>query len=608
LLARLLRAWFVVYVAATLIHIGWTMAHEPFTFDAWNMAADTHGKPFSVGNFFEYWRFEYTHSNPRIGQALTYLSYKLDYFALIATPLAFLALTLAITVLGIARWPWKRGKDLALWAVVIGTSWFALPQLAKTMFCRAYGANYVYGAAIQLWFLVPLRLAREPARWQCAAYAAFGVVAGMCNEHTGPTLALFMVSYAWWTQRRSGKPSMFLWSGAAGVVVGFCAIFFAPGQGERYEGLAQRAGLLGRIINHGLAGNIEMLTTLLMCAAPALAMIAIVAAIAKPDEDRAPAQRFIALALVASTLMAMTLFVSPKATGSRFYLHSCALLFAGFVALADRVLTRTRALVPFVALAVLTSGYAAFRTIPVYLHAKRDSDARIAALEASQRGSVFIAPAFDQVDESWWFYGDDFRDTRKRELVAKYFDLAGVVFRAYDFTAPLGVTSARFVARVQSDPPTCVDDHGGFALGSYKGFDLPGIHREMKIATAQLRERLGTSVRLDQLDLAIELDDPKIALPRPSVIVARWRPDSFEGHVGQIIRRGGSHTREIVLPKELGGTDLEIYIFQVDGEARRLGTARDKTLEYVPWKSGVYWVLACGPAECFVFAATHQSA
>src|SRR5215207_5699078 len=90
--SRILRALCVAYIAATLVHVGWVMAHEPFVFDAWNMADDTHAQPFTLGRFFDYWWFEYTHSNPRIGQAFTYLSYKLEYFAVIATPIAHLAL------------------------------------------------------------------------------------------------------------------------------------------------------------------------------------------------------------------------------------------------------------------------------------------------------------------------------------------------------------------------------------------------------------------------------------------------------------------------------------------------------------------------------------
>src|SRR5947199_397874 len=98
MLPKILRALFVVYVAATALHVGWVVAHEPFAFDAWNVAVDTHAEPITFDRFVDYWWFEFTHSNPRVGQPLTYLSYKLDEFAVIATPLAFVALSLAVTV------------------------------------------------------------------------------------------------------------------------------------------------------------------------------------------------------------------------------------------------------------------------------------------------------------------------------------------------------------------------------------------------------------------------------------------------------------------------------------------------------------------------------
>ena len=160
--SRVLRVLFALYVIATAIHIGFVVAHEPFAFDAWNMAVDTHARPITPERFFDYWIFEYTHSNPRFGQALTYLAYKVDYFAVIATPLAFIAISLAVTVLGLARWPFRHGRDLALWAIAIGFAWFAYPQIGKTLFCRAYCANYVYGATLQL---------KETRWWICSKEA-----------------------------------------------------------------------------------------------------------------------------------------------------------------------------------------------------------------------------------------------------------------------------------------------------------------------------------------------------------------------------------------------------------------------------------------------------
>ncbi len=603
------RVLFIAYLAATGVHIGWVLLHEPFYFDAWNVALTTGAKPITVERFFDFWWFEYTHSNPRLGQALTYLSYKLEYFAPVTMSIAFIAIGAAVTTLGTARLPsLRRPRDIALWTFATGALWFALPQLGKTMFCRAYGANYVYTAAIQLWFLVPLRLSKPrgvSGPIKLVAYILFGVVAGLCNEHTGPTLCLFLVLYAWHKRDRLAM------AGAVGAIAGFAALFFAPGQGERYDGLAQKAGMWGRVVGRGIEGNFDILRDIVVYAAPTLLLLAVVmiVVIVRAGSENLrellrPRLRVLGLALVASTLIAMTIFVSPK-LGTRFYYVSMAVILAGFIGIADAVLS-PRQLATLGAVAVLASAYAAYRTVPLYGKLGAQGAARIAALEAHPRGTVFVADAFAQVDENWWSLGDDFRDAKKRELVATYFDLPGIVFRAYNPNVPLGVMSARLVPRYEVTPAGCLDEHGGFALGSFKGFDLAGLHREMKISIALLRERLGTTAQLSKLELEVQVDDPDATLPRSRTLVGRWFPDRFEGHIGKIVRKTRGRTRDIELPAALARKDVEVFVYNVGGEARRIGTGGGEPLQYVPWSSGVYWMLACPPDECWVVAATRQ--
>lgn len=610
--SRLLRALFVAYVAATAIHIGYIVAHEPFSFDAWNVAVDTDARPFSLGRLVDYWTYELVHSNPRVGQALTYCAYKLEYFSVIATPLAFLAIALAVTTLGLGRRPrWSRGRDLALVAIAIGFAWFAFPQLGKTMFNRAYCANYLYGAAIQLWFVVALLHVDDrpnPAWWPL--YALFGAVAGACNEHTGPTLCVFAVGCAAFAPPwRRGKTI----AAAVGAVAGFALLFFAPGQEERYDGLAQRVGLFGRLAQRWITGDLEILRDLVLAAAPLLGLLAIV--LVRGDEPvdapararRRDAALIVAYALAASVLVAITLFVSPK-LGPRFFLAGLALVLAGFIATVDARL-RTAALVPLVVLAGLASTYAATRTVALYGRLAHDGERRLAALEASRRGTVFTAESFEQVDDSWWFLGDDFRDVRKRELVARYFDLAGVVFRAYDPNAPLGVSDVRLVPRATLSPSSCLDDHGGLELGYYKGIDVASIHKALVPAIAALRARLG-AVQLDALELAVEFAGEPPKLPRARAIVARWRlahPDQVDGWAATIVRRTRAPRRDVEVPVELAARDLEMFAYHVGGEARRLGSSRDRGLGFVPWQAGAYWVLACGADACFVVAAARMA-
>ena len=598
--SRVLRLLFVAYVLATLAHIGLVMHHEPFAFDAWNIAGDTGAEPFSVGRFFRYVAFEYTHSNPRVGQWFTYLGYKLEWFAVIATPLVYGAIALGVFVLGTGRFP-RKGRDLALVAIAIGFAWFAIPRIGMIMFCRAYGANYLYGAAIQLWFLVPLRLrpagaASVPA---CIAYGALGFIAGACNEHTGPTLCLFALGYALLGHHQTGRMPRLRLAGALGCIIGFAAIFFAPGQGERYDGLATKVTLLGRLLQRGVTNNLDIFRDWMVACAPLLGLLAILLVVAR-DDDPAPRRGPLALlkwALIAGSMITATVFVSPK-LGPRFYLHGSVLVLAAFVGIADAVLTTSRRLVPFVLLAVAASVYAGARTIPLYLRVHAQSDERVAALEASQPGSVFTADSYEQVEDTWWFLGDDFRDVKKRDLITNYFALRGVIFRAVDLEAPLGVSDVRLVPHYTLEPASCLDEHGGLELGTFRGLDVGSIHRAMKAAIADLRDRLAGKGRLDRLDLAVEFTGAPPKLPRPNILVGRWQaPNTFEGYVGQITRPGSGKTREVTVPKELAGHEL--WIYQVGTEARPLPPERT----FVPWKRGGYWALACKGDACFVIAA-----
>jgi hypothetical protein len=329
------------------------------------------------------------------------------------------------------------------------------------------------------------------------------------------------------------------------------------------------------------------------------------------DGEQQPARSralwLLALALVMGTTMAMTMFVSPK-LGSRFFIVSMALLLAAFLGLADVVLDRRRALIPFVVFAVAASAYAAVRTVPLYTQVAHQGAARMAALEASQPGDIFVADAFAQVDETWWYIGDDFRDFQKRELVQKYFALSRVFFRGYDLKGPLGMAGVRFAPRYWLAGDACPKQYELFDTGVTRGFDIPGVHRAVKAAIELLGGQLAKGQALEKFELGVVFIGAPPPLPRPRLLVARWQGDKIEGYSAKIARRGRSTTREIKLADELRGKPFEIYIVQVGGEARKLGTTDGKPLHYVPWRSGVYWVLACGADECFVIAATRQSA
>ncbi|MEO8700959.1 MAG: DUF6056 family protein [Kofleriaceae bacterium] len=424
-------AVFVAYVVATVAHLAFVVAHEPFSFDAWNVAVDTRSAPITAGRFFAYWQYEYLHGNPRLGQPLSYLAYKLEGFAEVMTPLAYVGLTLAITILGLGRWP-RRGRDFALLAIVIGFCWFVLPQLGRNMFSRAYGANYIYGAAIQLGVLAAIRLrvgsGTRATLEQLVTYTMLGAIAGLCNEHTGPALIVFLAGYAWWLRREDQEPRLVVAAGA-GALLGFLALFLAPGQDERYQGLAQHASLVERVVDRGAGGSLEIFRDYLVYAAPLLGLLVLVVLLARvPRTEYRAAIRLTLLALAAGVVVAATLCASPK-LGSRMFIAPLAVLLAGFLSVVDATTPSPRRLAPLVVLAVLASGYAAIRTIPLYRDVGAQGEARMAELAATTPGTVYIAEPFDQIGESWWFIGDDFRDPKKRAMVARYLALTRVSLR-----------------------------------------------------------------------------------------------------------------------------------------------------------------------------------
>lgn len=616
----ILRTLFVAYVTTTIAHIVYVVSREPFAFDAWNVAVDSGAEPITIGRFFAFWKSQYLSSNPRIGQPLAYLAYKLVGFGEVGTTLAFLSSAVAAFVIGNGRFPsWKRGFDLALLTVAIGFLWFVVPEIGSLMFCRAYSTNYLWAASFQLWFVAALRLLARRATAttssrEVAGCAVLGLVAGMSNEHTGPTLLIFAAAMSWWTWKRDHRWSQPIVAGLVGAVVGFLIIFFAPGQGQRYDGLAQRLSLKERLLARGISANLDIFEDLLYAAGPLLVilMLAIIlGSLSKADDDHegrrerwAASLRVLGLAISAGMLITMTVFVSPK-LGSRFYMHSMLLVLAAFLGVLNAYLNSARTIAPFIVLAVLSSIYAAARTVPLYTRLDRESDHRIAGLVATPRDGVYTAESWEQVPGSWWFLGDDFRDQKKRELVSRYFDIKRVVFRGLNQFAALGVSDVRLYTNYEFDREICIDEQASIMIDPYIGRDVPAIHHAFLDAVAEVSE--SNVGRLLSMDLLATFQGEAPPMPRDKLYVARWSRDAFEGYIAKVSRIGRTTEREILPEAKLSQLSGELYLVAIGDSPRKLGPIKsEKPYRYVPWRTGTYWVLACDTAACWVVTAIHH--
>jgi hypothetical protein len=608
---RVLRALFYAYVAFTFLHIAYIVYCEPFAFDAWNVAVDSDAKPFSVGRFFGFWHKMYTSSNPRIGQPMAYLAYKLAGVGEIGTPLAYLSLVLAGFVIGTGRFPKRESNhDLAVLAIGIGVLWFVAPNFPAYLFCRAYATNYVWVGAIQLWFIVVLRLLDVKRRYSPIAlvgYLLLGVIAGMGNEHVGPTLVAFTLGYGVWMWRRRGEKPPLLWAGAIGLVIGYALIFFAPGQSQRYEGLAEHYTVVQQLLVRGLSGNVAIYIDLLQSAGPLLVLMLCMIGVSRFDEvestqvrsQQRSAMRIFVLAFLAASLVTITVFASPK-LGPRFYLHSMFFMLAAGLGIASTFLRSTRALVPFVVVAVVSSGVAAARTIPMFTRLRVASHERLAQLAATPVGTDTSVEAWEQVPEDWWFLGDDMRDQKKQELVAKYFGLHRVLFRGGDNYKLLGRMDVKPTYHYEFADPRCMDEIDQLALPELMGRDIAALHHSFMDAITQI-QRFGT---LETIDLTVTFLGSQPPMPAKTLYLARWDHGAMEGYTARLKRKGRAREREIVVDANLKKSAWKIYLTIVGQEPRLLGMSNEnKPLTYVPSGGGQYWTLACKDDYCFIVMA-----
>jgi hypothetical protein len=312
----------------------------------------------------------------------------------------------------------------------------------------------------------------------------------------------------------------------------------------------------------------------------------------------------IGIALAAGALITVTVFASPK-LGPRFYMHAMIGLLAGVLAAVRTFLYSPRSFAPFVIVAVIASVYAAGRTIPSFLRYKADSDLRMQQLAATPQGGVYTADAWDQVAESWWFLGDDFRDQKKRELVAKHYGLDRVLFRGNDVWSTLGVSDVKLTMHSDFEPELCIDEQDRLDLKPYIGRDVGAIHHAFLDAIAEIQR--STPATLRAIDLTAAFLGSRPPLPREKTYVARWRDGHLEAYTATLSRSGRSLDRTIRIADSLVGGDWEIYLVAIGDPPKLLGRSSARRFSYRPWRTGQYWTMACGGPSCFVIMSVHHT-
>ena len=412
------------------------LAWEPVMGDGWGHRAWWHDNALGLSPLYEFARESYLLENPRLGQLMTLLAYTEGPYRLIATPVLELGVVWLLTAMALGRWPrLSRGDDALAAALVTGSLAACVPQLGPMLLYRPFTWNYVFGFALNLWWLAPYRfaaIAALPARWwRAPGLFVLGAAAGLCNEHTGVAFAA-MGALAMLVAWRRGDGRGWMIAGLVGLVAGYAVLLTAPAQHVRYAGLATHAGFVGRVIERGLGGNLLVPAALAGAMAPTLLLVAIGLTRRPSAAPRVVRAGHLAVGL-GGLVCALTLLASPK-VGPRLYFASVGLIAAGIVGwLIDRLAAGPAAAGRWDRWArpgctVLAAGmlvFVAIRLVAIYRVIGPLGALREQRIEHSATGAAVTVPRFP-IPRSRYFLGEDLQEQIVRDTRARQFHLASL--------------------------------------------------------------------------------------------------------------------------------------------------------------------------------------
>ena len=148
---------------------------------------------------------------------------------------AYLGLGLVIYRLAAGR---RRGRyDLLTFLLIQVALWEISPAFGQTNLWMCGACNYLWASLGCLAFLLPWRyyLERPFAAGPRMVFGmgVAGLFAGWLSENGSAGLLVCLVLCIWWLLLRRQRVPVWMWSGAAGAVIGFVILIAAPGNYNR---------------------------------------------------------------------------------------------------------------------------------------------------------------------------------------------------------------------------------------------------------------------------------------------------------------------------------------------------------------------------------------
>lgn len=355
----------------------------------------------------------YNAGNPRLGQFATFLLFSSETASILATTAMAAASFACLFALALGRWPsWRRVDDAWLFAAVVAMALVAVPQVGPMYFYRPFVGNYVYGFFLHLVLYLPYRFfaARPGPRpwWWAPALLVWGFAAGLTNEHTGPASGLLLALAIVWFRCRGERWAAWMFAGLLGLTLGYLALYFAPGQSIRYNGLAGQQSVVERILSRSGHDSFRIAYIFLLALVGVAPWLLVAAGSALRGRWRLSTLELglSVAAAVTGALMVVTLFGSPK-SGPRLYYAPAAMLVVAVLIWLPRAMARPLARRLLLGVTLAASLYAYGSLLLTYATVGREFRERMALLDRS-RGAAVEVPRYSR-PQSRWFLGDDFR-------------------------------------------------------------------------------------------------------------------------------------------------------------------------------------------------------
>lgn len=576
--------------------------HAPVLLDDWFELRYWRDHEFGLTALWQLAHHDYDFYNPRVGELVLAIVDGSRAIQLIATPLVQLAVLPLVFAIAFGRWPRANLRDLELLLFVQAMIWLVIPVPGVMYFYRPIATNYLWAFTITLALFAPYRLALAsevappPRRALAPIMCVAGWVAGMCNEHTGPTAMVAMAGFVFaaWRVRRLRA---WMLAGMLGLYIGYPMLIFAPGESLRYGGLATVATPTVLLANRGIAGCFAIVRYFVVEAR--LGILVFAAALVRYlvttlRRDTTISRRSIITGCVlaaASGAIVATLFVSPVAS-DRVFFASGVLLVAAFAVIAEQLFAERVVRRLVVAACVVVVGFHAVRFVASFAELKTENDERLALLATASPGTDVVVPSYSDVARSRWELGDDFfMSPWLRDYVAgELFDLARI-----DVDRPESGADPRYVAERAYDPPDAPRSPIA-RLPTYR--QLLSLPTRLAVTT-----QLELAARQGLVHFAIDLvgffDDPR---HRP-LVVFDWTPTGsrfVDGEPYDAPLRHFIRVRRTSLPAHLEST----YVIGC-GEARHVELVDDgdgNALLPVDERycRGVFTAIACEPTRCWV--------